>query len=246
MLYLDFLEQTPHFLEGAMSKKHDELEFASEWQQLIDILNTVPGAPTLTKTVWQHRLQEWRYTLNGKHRKLVIEANATGGGSSTVRPLKDYEKRALQIFGETVNTGDPDLLVEAGIARAFHIPVEIEEVIIDPPNPTDEDLTNNDTAHVNLHASASFGGRPMKRPASVKRFRSLNTPARQSKRFRVEQPDRDDRLLLVLSKIEEIEAKKAEERAQMNTAMIQSFNAMAAAMNNMATAVSRMYQSLDE
>lgn len=97
-------------------------------------LNAVVASPTLTKGNWQQRLQDWRYSLNNKHRKHVLEANITGGGQSSLKPLKDYEKRALQLFNPITNTGNTDLLIEGGITEEFIVPREfiIEETVDEP------------------------------------------------------------------------------------------------------------------
>lgn len=106
---------------------------AAEWDDLISKLNSVPLSPTLSKQTWQKRLQDWRYALNHKHRKLVLEANMTGGGPSSLKDLKDFEKRAVQVFNPITNTGNPELTREAGIDESFEIPAEyiIEETITD-------------------------------------------------------------------------------------------------------------------
>lgn len=126
--YVEFLEQHPNFVQGSMSSGYDEQALANDWAELVELLNAVPGGPNLTKVVWQNRFQEWRYSLNAKQKKLVAEANSTGGGPPTAKPLKEHEERALEVFGSTANTGDPALLQEAGIVRLFRIPTGMQPV----------------------------------------------------------------------------------------------------------------------
>ena len=57
-------------------------------------------------------------------RLLVAEANATGGGQAKAKPLKDFEARAVQLFNPIATTGNPELLVEAGIDETFQVASE--------------------------------------------------------------------------------------------------------------------------
>lgn len=109
-----------------MNQRHNEQILAAEWTELVNDLNSVDGAPNLPKHTWQNRLQDWRYQLNQKSRKIVVEANMTGGGPSRAKELKDYEKRAVQLFNPITSTGNPELLNEAGISDLFFIPGEYE------------------------------------------------------------------------------------------------------------------------
>lgn len=121
--YVDFLASHSAFLEQTLSVKHDEIINMNEWNELERTLNGFPGEVTLSRGDWQKRLTEWRYSLNMKHRKFLVECQLTGGGENKASSLKDYEQRALQLFGGVATAGNPSLTVEAGVEQEFLIPI---------------------------------------------------------------------------------------------------------------------------
>lgn len=135
--YLDFLDSHPEFLQKSLSVSHNEVINANEWDELTELLNSMSGSAPLSKIQWDARLTDWRHKLNARHRKLIIEANSTGGGppNNNSKQLKDYELRAIGLFNATPNTGNRQLLMEAGIDQQFQVPQNLL-----PPEPQEEEV----------------------------------------------------------------------------------------------------------
>lgn len=238
---MDFLDSHPGFKECVLNKKHNEQILADEWDELVAELNCIIGAPSLPKDTWQSRFKYWRYDLLDKQRKIVLEANATGGGKSTAKPLKDFEKRALSLFNPVTTTGNPMLLSEAGIEQQFVIPPQIY-VVDDVAN---EEVIDHSSSNPNFLQGNDSSGleniSPQSPPPLIKR-KSNTQNGSSNKRQRFSQTE------LFLQKMEEIEQKKAEqkqerelretERQEASTAaIVRVLGDFAQSINNLATAV---------
>lgn len=224
MAYIDFLENHPHFLEKTLNAKHNELILEQEWDDLVSLLNAVPLAPVLDKTTWNNRLQDWRYNLNQKHRKMVIEVNSTGGGAMSSKPLKDFEQRALTLFNKTCTTGNPYLLKEAGIKREFQLPLE-DDIIV-------QVIEENESGALNVvqDSSVQASASKIKKRSSANLLDDL-APAtkKRSKRSSTTQ--------LVLDRIERIEQERADRQAEFMGKVCSSIESFSSAINNLAQAI---------
>lgn len=262
MIYLDFLENHPEFLQQIMTKTHNEQVQLVEWNSLVNALNSVVGAPSLSKEIWQKRFQDWRYRVLEKHRAVVLDANATGGGLAKAKPLKDVEKRALALFNPITTTGDPSLLIEAGIDQVFVIPegtfqVHVQdesdllsgkvpfasysterEMLVDieltDQRPTANDLQDeNNTSIMNRNTTHASSKDSTVTPARLRSKRSLTNELSGG----AKKKQRSGQLDFFMEKIEEIEAKKAEKQEAGIKMIAQSLDNFAGAIANLANAV---------
>lgn len=218
-----------------MSVGHNEQDTTAEWHELVLKLNGVVGAPTRTQAQWKQRLQEWRYTLNMKHRLLVVDANATGGGQATAKPLKDFEARAIAVFNPVTTTGNPQLLVEAGIMQPFQLPAPIVvEAIVDKNVWEMVDEAHTETEQVQAINSSS--------PAAPQAPKH-----RKKNHANTVGEDKFDRTLRRIEEIENRRAQEArEERRENQQVILQAVNSFSDAMNNLAHAVMSNRQSNDQ
>lgn len=257
IIYLDFLDSHHEFKENLLTKKHNEQIQADEWDQLVQQLNCISGAPSLPKEAWQSRFKYWRYDLLDKQRKIVLEANATGGGKSNAKPLRDYEKRALSTFNPVTTTGNPKLTLEAGIEQEFVIPVElfaVEDVTAEEEVGYSNESFNNveyldepdnlGVENIQQPSLVTFGGNnvAMNPPAPLLKRKSSVENSSTKKRQRLSQTEQ------FLNKIEEIELKKAQakedrenratERQEASTAaIVQALKGFTQSISSLATAV---------
>ena len=221
-----------------MNPKHNETDVAAEWRELADSLNSIVSAPSRAPEVWKQRLQEWRYTLNMKHRLLVVDANATGGGQPTAKPLKDFEQRALSVFSPVVTTGNPRVLTEAGIDEQFCIP---EQCIVNA-------LVDHSVYDVIETESANNVAVDEEGETVPSTHRTVN-PTKKSKRVRSQKAAENDNLERVLERLEKLENQRAtearEERIENRQMILQVANSFSESMNALAQAILSSRRSSD-
>ncbi|KAJ9583302.1 hypothetical protein L9F63_022356 [Diploptera punctata] len=106
IMYLDFLDENPGFLERKLSPGMQLVHLENRWNLLVIKLNASGFGVTKTPDEWKRTFSEWRSRVKKRYRDYITERNSTDGMNCTIKPPTELEERLLVHLGPESFSGD--------------------------------------------------------------------------------------------------------------------------------------------
>ncbi|KAG5880850.1 hypothetical protein JTB14_034259 [Gonioctena quinquepunctata] len=103
-LMVSFMEENPSLATGRFSGPNGRASLKMLWGELTQKLNAL-GYGERSPEKWQKTWTDLKYIIKKKATNYNTNLNATGGGPPTEAPLNSYERRMLQILGDSFYKG---------------------------------------------------------------------------------------------------------------------------------------------